>query len=386
VSGSALALRLADDVRAAADGDRPAFRRLVDATRVTVASIAGAIVKDPTLAEDVAQDVYVAAWRELPRLREATSFLPWIRQVTRNRARMALRGRSRRRDRVQVVDPDDLLAAAADPQPDAMERLLEKERRDAVRGAVDALPEGSREVVLLYYREGESVRQVAELLELSETAVKQRLYRARKKLEASLVEKVKETAPGAGFTAAVMGALTLAAPGAAAAATVGAAAQAGAANAGAGKVGPPAASLGLGLLKLPAGALAGAAGGLAGATLGIAFGARDLLRRARDDEERRGVWRFAAMNFALTVAFLLVILVWPEPLPAFTAFGLMFGGFVWTHAVYLPRVVARRKAAERIEDPEAFARREARERRARVLGGTLGLVLGGGALVLAFLL
>jgi RNA polymerase sigma factor (sigma-70 family) len=375
-----MALRLAEDVRAAADGDRSAFRRLVDATRTTVASIAGAIVKDPALAEDVAQDVYVAAWRELPTLREATSFLPWIRQVTRNRARMALRGRSRRRDRVEVVDPDDLLAAAADPRPDAMDRLLAKERREAVRAAVDALPEGSREVVLLYYREGESVRQVAELLELSETAVKQRLYRARKKLEVSLVEQVRETAPGAAFTAAVMGALTLGAPGAAAAATVGAA------KAGAGKAGAPAAKVGLGLLKLPAGALAGAATGLAGAAVGIGLGARDLLGRARDDEERRGVWRFAAMNLGLTLAFLAVILLWPRPGPAFTAFGLMFGGFMWTHTVYLPRVVARRKAAERREDPEAFARREAKERRARILGGLLGLIFGGGALVVAFLI
>jgi RNA polymerase sigma factor (sigma-70 family) len=396
MSGSTLALRLADDVRAAAGGDRSAFHRLVVATRNTVASIAGAMVKDPTLAEDVAQDVYLSAWRDLPKLREATSFLPWIRQLTRNQAAMALRGRGRRRDRIEVVDPDDLLAAAADPRPDAMERLLEKERRAAVQAAVDALPRGSREVVLLYYREGESVRQVAELLDLSETAVKQRLYRARKRLEASLVNQVKETAPGPAFTAAVMGALTLGAPGAAAAAVVdaaqaglaetGAAAKVGAAEAGAGQAGGSAAPVGLGLLQLPPGALAGAATGLAGAVAGIAFSARDLLRQARDDEERRGIWKFAAMNVMLTLGFLVVILAWPRPVPAFTAFGLMFVGFTWTHRVYLPRVVERRKAAERQEDPVAFARREAGERRARILGTTLGLLLGGGALALAFLL
>jgi len=377
MSGSTLALRLAGDVRAAADGDRSAFHRLVDATRNMVASIAGAIVKDPTLAEDVAQDVYLAAWRDLPRLREETSFLPWLRQLTRNQAAIAVRGRSRRRDRIEVVDPDDLLAAAADPRPDAMDRLLETERREAVRAAVDALPEGSRDVVLLYYREGESVRQVAELLELSETAVKQRLHRARKKLGASLVEPVKETAPGPAFTAAVMGALTLGAPGAAAA------------TASAGKAGGSGAKVGLGLLELPAGALAGAAAGLAGAVVGISFGARDLFRRARDDEERRGVWRFAVMNVMLALAFLVVILAWPRPVPAvivFTAFGVMFVGFMWTHSFYLPRVVARRKAAERQEDPVAFARQEARERRARILGTTLGLFLGVGGLVLAFLL
>ncbi len=380
MSGSTLALRLADDVRAAAAGDRNAFRQLVEATHVTVASIAGAIVNDPTLAEDVAQEVYVAAWRELPKLKEATSFLPWIRQVTRNRARMALRGRGRRRDRVKIMDPDDLLAVAADPQPDAMERLLERERREAVQAAVDALPDGSREVVLLYYREGESVRHVAELLDLSETAVKQRLYRARKYLESSLVKSVKESAPGPGFPAAVMGALTLGAPAAAAAATV----EAGTHSAG--QAGGSAIGVGLGFLKLPAGALAGAAAGLAGAVAGVAFGARDLLRRARDDKERRGVWRFATMNVTLAVAFVAVMLAWPRrPVFAVLAFGIMFGGFMWTHFGYLPRVTARRKSAEREEDPDAFARREATERRARILGSVVGFCLGAGALAFAFL-
>jgi len=378
MSGSTLALRLADHVRAAAAGDRNAFRQLVEATHVTVASIAGAIVNDPTLAEDVAQEVYVAAWRELPKLKEATSFLPWIRQVTRNRARMALRGR--RRGRVKIMDPDDLLAVAADPQPDAMERLLERERRETVQAAVDALPDGSREVVLLYYREDESVRHVAELLDLSETAVKQRLYRARKYLESSLVKSVKESAPGPGFPAAVMGALTLGAPAAAAAATV----EAGTHSAG--QAGGSAIGVGLGFLKLPAGALAGAAAGLAGAVAGIAFGARDLLRRARDDQERRGVWRFAAMNVTLAVAFVAVVLAWPRrPVFAVVAFGIMFGGFMWTHFRYLPRVTARRKSVEREEDPEAFARREATERRARILGSVLGFCLGAGALAFAFL-
>jgi RNA polymerase sigma factor (sigma-70 family) len=375
VSGSTLALRLADDVAAAASGDRGAFRRLVDATRTTVASVAVAILRDPELAQDVAQEVYLAAWRELPKLREPTSFLPWIRQVTRNRARMALRGRRRRQKRVEPTDPDLLLSAAADPAPDAMERLLDQERREAVAAAVDALPEGSREVVLLYYREGESVRQVADLLELSETAVKQRLHRARATLREQMVEHVRESAPGAAFTAGVMGALTLAAPGTAAAATLGA-----------GKAGSSATAAGAGLLGLPAAALGGAAAGLSGGAMGIAFSARRLLRRARDAEERRGIWLFAAMNLAFTVVFVAVVLLWPRPVPATLGFLGMFAGFLWSHRVFLVRVTARRKAAERQEDPEGFARRERRERRAAAVGWAVGLVLGGGALLAAFLL
>ena len=373
MSASAPALELAPDVRAAAGGDERAFERLVDATRTTVSSIAFAILRDAEMARDVAQEVYVAAWRELPKLREATSFLPWIRQTTRNRAHPALRSHVRRRRRVEPVELDRLLSAASDPRPDAMERLLAEEERALVAEAVDELPAASREVVVLYYREGESVRQVAGLLELSESAVKQRLRRARGALHDRLVEHVKATAPSAAFTAGVMSALSLAAPGAAAAATVGAA-----------KAGGSAASGGAGFLGAGVGALGGALAGLGGGMLGIGYSARSLLQRARDARERRGVMAFAAANLVLTALFLAVVLAVPRPLPVTLAFAAMFAGFAVTHLVLLPRITARRKALERAEDPVAFAERERVERRHRILGFGLGLLFGGAAIVAAW--
>lgn len=75
----ALALRLAPDVRAAARGDQQAFARLVDATRSTVSSIALAILRDVEQSRDLAQEVYLLMWRDLRKLREPTSFLPWLR-------------------------------------------------------------------------------------------------------------------------------------------------------------------------------------------------------------------------------------------------------------------------------------------------------------------
>lgn len=179
MSGSVLALRLEPDVAAAAKGDSNAFARLVDETKNTVTSIGFAILRDADLTQDVAQEVYLAAWRNLGKLRDATSFVPWLRQTTRNRAHHALRGRVRRARRITADQTGSLLAAAADPRPDAMDAIVAAEERAAVARAVDGLPVGAREVVILFYREGESVRQVAELLDLSEAAVKQRLSRAR---------------------------------------------------------------------------------------------------------------------------------------------------------------------------------------------------------------
>src|SRR4051794_5851125 len=78
-------------VRAAAQGDAEAFARLVDASRTLVCSIALAILRDVEASQDVAQDVFLAAWRDLGKLRNPASFLPWLRQMTRNRAHHVLR-------------------------------------------------------------------------------------------------------------------------------------------------------------------------------------------------------------------------------------------------------------------------------------------------------
>ncbi|HXE58789.1 MAG TPA: sigma-70 family RNA polymerase sigma factor [Gemmatimonadales bacterium] len=375
MSGSSLALELAPDVAAAARGDGRAFARLVEATKNTVASIAFAIVRDAELSHEVAQDVYLAAWRELPRLREATSFLPWLRQTTRNRAHHLLRSDVRRRRRIEAGRTDALLAAAADPAPDALARLMAEEERRAVAEAIDALPDGTREVVILYYREGESVRQVAELLDLSEDAVKQRLSRARARLRASLVAHAKATAPSAAFTAGVLAAIGLATPGVAAALTVGMGKVGITTKAGGGAFG------GVPALGAAAGALAGGALGLLGGWLGVVFGARRLLARARDVEERRGIVRVAAASMATTLGFILVALALPRPLPVTIAFVGMAAAFGLFHFVWLPRITARRKAVERAEDPAAFARRERQERRQAILGYVAGLLLGGAAVL-----
>ena len=81
-----LALSLAVHVPAAARGDRDAFASLVDGTRSVVSAIALAIVRDAELARDVAQEVFLSAWRDLGNLRDPVSFLPWLRQLTRHRA------------------------------------------------------------------------------------------------------------------------------------------------------------------------------------------------------------------------------------------------------------------------------------------------------------
>src|SRR5712692_9247420 len=150
---AALALKLEGDVLAAQRGDREAFTRLVDATRNLVCSIVVAIVRDIDASEDVAQEVFLATWHGIRRLRKAASFLPWLRQLARNQAHASLRAQRRQRRRIEYAATDAVLARAADPSPPASEHLVSAEEKQVLTTVIDGLPEDAREVVTLYYRE-----------------------------------------------------------------------------------------------------------------------------------------------------------------------------------------------------------------------------------------
>lgn len=359
-----LALRIAPDVTAAAAGDQQAFERLVDITRNTVTSITMAILRDIELSRDVAQEVYLMVWRELRKLRDPTSFLPWLRQLTRNRAHQALRTRVRRHRRIGTAG-DDILAAAADPRPDMLRALVADEERAALAAAIDDLPAASREVIVLYYREGQSAKQVAALLDLSEDAVKQRLSRGRARLRAALVAQLEESSPSVAFTAGILAAVAaMAAPATASAAIVGASKG--------GKIGSS-------VLAVTGASLFGALAGLAGGWAGVAFETRDLLRRARDEDERRGVLQAAALRMLVTLGFIIGIIARPTPLVATVGFAVMMVAFYITHFVWLPRITRRRVEAELLEDPVGTAAIQRARRLRCAWGFTVGMVLGGGA-------
>jgi hypothetical protein len=138
-----------------------------------------------------------------------------------------LRTSRRRRRRIEEQETSDLLDAVVDPRPDAGQQLIVEERRRAVAETIDQLPEETREVVTLFYREGQSVAQVAFLLDVSEAAVRQRLSRARLRLRDELLIRLGRdlinTSPGSAFVAGVAAALSVGAPAGASAATIGAA-------------------------------------------------------------------------------------------------------------------------------------------------------------------
>jgi len=206
------------ELPAAAGGCEHAYTRIIVASQNTVTAVALAITRDPGASEDIAQEAFLSAWQNLKRLQNPSSFLPWLRQITRNLAYDHLR---RHRQRVINGEAAEIaISHAADPSALPEEQLLDAERERMAAELISELPEESREVLLLYYREGQNSRQVAELLGLSDAAVRKRLSRARKSLRGDLLSRFSDfaraTAPGTAFAVGVTAMLGLSRPAAAA--------------------------------------------------------------------------------------------------------------------------------------------------------------------------
>jgi len=362
---------LVADIEAAQHGDQMAFTRLVESTCMLVSSIALATVRDPDLSRDIAQDVFLSAWRDIKKLRQPSSFLPWLRQITRNRAHHVVRSVRRQGRRIEDNHSNELLDAVADPRPDAGQQLIAEERRRLVAETIDRLPGETREVMTLFYREGQSVAQVATLLDMSEAAVRQRLSRARQRLRDELLTRLGRelvsTAPGAAFVAGVAAAISVGAPTVASAATIGVAGS---------KSVSPFAKIAVVL----SGYTLGAAGGI----FGVVYGLRHMERTAYDDEERQGL-RLLKLSAVLTVIAGVVgmkvgLNLTHSAVGPIVAFSVFFLSLVAIYELWLPRILKRRYEAEMRADPIRALAKRRRERILRMLGWSLGLLFGAAGL------
>lgn len=360
------------ELPAASAGDRHAFSRIVGACQNSVTAIALAIVRDVQASEDIAQEAFVKAWHNLGRLQNASSFLPWLRQITRNLARDHLR-QWQRLPRM-AGDAEAAIEAAADPQPGPCGHLLAAEQRRVATELISTLPDESREVLLLYYREGRSSQQVASLLGLSDAAVRKRLSRARATIRAELLARLGrfalDSAPSAAFTTLVSSALTVASPPAAATGILGSAAAAGGAK-----------TFG----KILAGSLGSIGMALIVTWLGIYLGMRRYLRQPFDQAERRGLIRSGLICSAAALGFLVAITLvarFDDGWLPMTLITLAFLAIVFYQAgVVQPRLLKPRHAHEARVDPIAAGKRRRRERILCWAGSLIGGISGLGGLI-----
>ena len=161
----------AELVNAVLGGDKQAFGVLVKRYERPVRAVALDVLGDYHLATDVSQDAFITAYEKLPSLRKPTAFGSWLMKITRRRALDCAR---RKRDEA----PLESVVPQAIHNPDG--QLDEDKQR--LLSAVVKLPKSEKQVIMLRYFSGHSVKDVAEILSRNVGTVTKQLSRAHARL------------------------------------------------------------------------------------------------------------------------------------------------------------------------------------------------------------
>lgn len=167
------------DVRRVLQGDVEAFEGIVRRWQRPLVNLAFRLCRDRGLAEDLAQEAFVKAYRGLPRWRGEGLFSTWLFALALNHCRSRLR-----RFRPPMVDIEEVPEVAV--PPDGEREFDEAQRAGIVRRAVADLPEIYRDAVALFYLQGESLEESAGILQVPQGTLKARLHRARAMLRGRL--------------------------------------------------------------------------------------------------------------------------------------------------------------------------------------------------------
>ena len=170
--------------------DRAEFARLVEAYSPLIYRLGVKMLGDEQDAEDMLQETFIKAYRHIATFDGRSSPSTWLYRIAANEALMVLR-----RKRPETVSFDEPLSGEVEPQEPLQivdwccmpeEELVSAEGRAQLDRAIETLPASLRVVFLLRDIEGLSTRETAEVLSLSEMAVKTRLSRARLRLRGEL--------------------------------------------------------------------------------------------------------------------------------------------------------------------------------------------------------
>lgn len=181
-------------VEKAKQGDKAAFTQLVQSAMNTVSSIALAITKDVNDSHDVTQQVFIKMWQQLDQLKNAQSLMPWLRQITRYTAYNFIRdNKASSKEYKDEQELELLLQQVCEQVPTQDESLIKQQQAKLIRELIDQLPDESREIVVLYYREELNSANVSALLGISEANIRKKLQRAREFLKHNLLQKYGKT-------------------------------------------------------------------------------------------------------------------------------------------------------------------------------------------------
>ena len=184
-------------VEAALQGNADAFSELYESTQNNMYYLALKYMKNPDDAKDVLQDAYIKAWQSLPTLKDPEHFPAWLGRIVANTAKNMLV--KKKPDLFSELekeneDGDEFVFQIEDENTSYQPELnyTQKETQILVRELIDSLSDEQRFCILMYHLEGQSIKEIAETLDVSENTVKSRLNYGRKALKNKAEELKKK--------------------------------------------------------------------------------------------------------------------------------------------------------------------------------------------------
>ena len=163
--------------------DRDDFRRVYDADYHLLVQVIMHIVYNLEIAEDLTQEAFERFYVKNMTFPSEDDARYWLIRVAKN---LALNHIRRNKREIEMVEKVKRMPSAASDERDGASEAIERENREEVRRAIDSLPENLRLVIQLKEFSGLDYKSIAKVLGISETNVKVRVFRARKKLEEAL--------------------------------------------------------------------------------------------------------------------------------------------------------------------------------------------------------
>ena len=160
-------------------GDTSSFGILVERYQNMVYALSLKMLKHREEAEEVAQDSFVKAFKNIKKFKGDSKFSTWMYRIAYNTCLDRIKGNTKYNSNVEIneITSNEIIAVEH-----IFEGIEREERKMIIQNCLDQLPEDERIIVHLFYFEEQSLKEIREILNLSESNIKVKLHRARKKL------------------------------------------------------------------------------------------------------------------------------------------------------------------------------------------------------------
>jgi len=171
------------------NGDSNAFAFLINRYKSMTYTLAIRIVKSHEDAEEVAMDSFLKAFQKIDSFKGESKFSTWLYTIVYREAITKVR-----KKRIETAEVDDFVKDNYSEDQDfpQLEAMKEEEQKKYVRQAVDRLPEKDALIITLFYLNENSIEEIQQITDLTESNVKVKLFRARKKLKTELAGLLNE--------------------------------------------------------------------------------------------------------------------------------------------------------------------------------------------------